>query len=496
MLLALIRASEFLEELSGGNLKARPDVSNAALREQLAYCFAEWVRLFQHSPNSEKSFIDFVTQLQTQGILKGEEISSMFFRVCTEVSVDNYIKQKAVGGTQASGVFAPIDAFSKLIVLMIKYHADPTGSNKEQAKVHYLTKILSIIVLVLAQSHEELGAHFQQKPFYRIFSSLLHDLAQAESSLQSAYQQSLTAISNTLNTLQPTFFPGFTFSWMSLLSHRALLPHLLAPTHRLGWPSFFRLLASLLRFMAPFLRSVELRETSRSIYRGSVRIFLILLHDFPEFVAAYSHGLCDLIPTSAVQLRNLVLCSYPRKIRLPNPFDASVRLQNLAESQSIAEMAPDQLTALDSAPGLAEAIDLAIQDPNESDNVVQLAVEATREARPRSFQNQLSWTYKVPVLNAVVMRIALFTDQHQNHGPSVPGQELIAGLLHEYDSEGKPFAYYRLCLEAHNTHLSGTYLLLSSIANNLRYPSNTTLCEYSHQDESFSKADADCLDAL
>ncbi len=100
-------SKRFLHDLESGLLKSKVDVGNTALREQLAYCFAEWARLFQHSPNPEKSFIDYVTQLQTQGILKGEDISSMFFRVCAEVSVDSYIKQKAVGGSPRPASFRP-----------------------------------------------------------------------------------------------------------------------------------------------------------------------------------------------------------------------------------------------------------------------------------------------------------------------------------------------------------------------------------------------------
>lgn len=185
------------------------------------------MRLYQQSQSVEKAFVDFVVQLQNQGILKGEEISSLFFRVCAEVSVDSYIKHKAVGGTPATGIFQPVDAFAKLIVFMIKYHADPAGVDNDKAKVHYMTKVLSIVVLVLAQSHEQLGVHFQQKPFFRFFSSLLSNLAGIENVLGSAYGRILIALSHSLNTLQPLFFPGFTFSWVSLISHRLFMPKLL-----------------------------------------------------------------------------------------------------------------------------------------------------------------------------------------------------------------------------------------------------------------------------
>jgi CCR4-NOT transcription complex subunit 1 len=165
------------------------------LREQLTYCFVDWVRIYQTQPRIEDSFVKFVVELQSQGVLKGEEISSLFFRACTEVSVESYIKNKAGGGSAATGIFQPIDAFARLIAFMIKYHAPVVpGSDSTRAKVHYLTKILSIIVLVLAQSHEDLGQHFQQKPFYRFFSSLLNNLHAIESHLGPAYNQILIAL--------------------------------------------------------------------------------------------------------------------------------------------------------------------------------------------------------------------------------------------------------------------------------------------------------------
>lgn len=114
-------------------------------------------------------------QLTNEGILKGEDISSFFFRVCTETSVEQWTKYTAAG--DYSSAYQPIDALSRLIVLMIKYNGDATDL---PAKVHYLTKILSIVVLVLAQAHEASIEFPQQKPFFRFFSSLLNDVSGLE----------------------------------------------------------------------------------------------------------------------------------------------------------------------------------------------------------------------------------------------------------------------------------------------------------------------------
>lgn len=175
-----------------GSVKSISD--EAELREQLSFCFAEWVRMYANSYSIEKPFIDFVGSLQAHGILKGEEPSSLFFRVCMELSIDAYIKAKAAGGTAVRGIFQPVDAFARLIALMVKYHTDPTGVDVGRAKTHYMTKLLSIVLLVMSRFHKELGEHFQQKPFFRFFSSLLVHLNSLEAHLGSSYQSVMMTI--------------------------------------------------------------------------------------------------------------------------------------------------------------------------------------------------------------------------------------------------------------------------------------------------------------
>jgi CCR4-NOT transcription complex subunit 1 len=177
-------------EIVDGRLSVgRPET--AQLREKLLIWFQQWVSIFQRSPSPEKSFVPFITQLTKQGILKMDDVSSFFFRVSAEASVNSYLKAVAQGDVS---YYQALDALSRLIVYIIKYHGDASGVNNEQAKVHYLTKILSIFILVVANMHEEQGPAFQQKPFLRFFSSLINDLHDIEEHLGPAYFYSLVAI--------------------------------------------------------------------------------------------------------------------------------------------------------------------------------------------------------------------------------------------------------------------------------------------------------------
>lgn len=168
----------------------KPGIEN--MREKLLGWFQQWINIYQRSHSPEKNFVPFITQLTKAGIVKEDDTSSLFFRVCAEASVNSYLKSVAAG--EYDYAFQALDAMSRLIVYMIKYHGDPSGGNVDQAKVHYLSKILSIFVLVVANFHEEQGVAFQQKPFFRFFSSLINDLHSMEVHLGTAYFQLLFCI--------------------------------------------------------------------------------------------------------------------------------------------------------------------------------------------------------------------------------------------------------------------------------------------------------------
>lgn len=200
------------------------------LREHLRILFTEWVRIYQHPTSTEKILNAFVAQLSQQGIFKMEDVSSLFYRVCIETSIEHAIKFKTIPGQPSGGLaYQPIDAFSKLVISLLKLQqsaADPVQLQQQQG-VTLFTKVLSIIVLVTAQHHEQRQQQFNQRPFLRLFTSLLTDLHAAEQQIQTIYIPILTATSNTLNTLQPCQFPGFTFAWLQLISHRLFMPKLL-----------------------------------------------------------------------------------------------------------------------------------------------------------------------------------------------------------------------------------------------------------------------------
>ena len=61
--------------------------------------------------------------------------------------------------------------------------------------------------------------------------------------------------------------------------------------------------------------------------QGTLRVLLVLLHDFPEFLCEYHFQLCDVVPPSCIQMRNLILSAFPRNMRLPDPFTPNLKVR-------------------------------------------------------------------------------------------------------------------------------------------------------------------------
>lgn len=52
----------------------------------------------------------------------------------------------------------------------------------------------------------------------------------------------------------------------------------------------------------------------------------MLLHDFPEFLCDYHFSFCDVIPSSCIQMRNVILSAFPRNMRLPDPSTPNLKV--------------------------------------------------------------------------------------------------------------------------------------------------------------------------
>ena len=77
----------------------------------------------------------------------------------------------------------------------------------------------------------------------------------------------------------------------------------------------------------PCCLACALTSSSPRLFQGTLRVLLVLLHDFPEFLCDYHYGFCDVIPPNCIQLRNLILSAFPRNMRLPDPFTPNLKVE-------------------------------------------------------------------------------------------------------------------------------------------------------------------------
>jgi CCR4-NOT transcription complex subunit 1 len=78
-----------------------------------------------------------------------------------------------ISGSSSQTAYQSIDANAKLIALLVKTF---NGEASNVSRPAYFRKILSILVLVLVNEHEQRRQEFNQKPFFRLLVGLLTEL--------------------------------------------------------------------------------------------------------------------------------------------------------------------------------------------------------------------------------------------------------------------------------------------------------------------------------
>eukprot|EP00656_Telonema_subtile_P027860 TRINITY_DN3003_c0_g7_i1.p1 TRINITY_DN3003_c0_g7~~TRINITY_DN3003_c0_g7_i1.p1 ORF type:complete len:2243 (-),score=499.30 TRINITY_DN3003_c0_g7_i1:111-6839(-) len=419
------------------------------LADKVTELFKECMAIAESPVSNDKQYANFILQLQQLGMVKGDETTDHVFRVMVELAVDG------CSSTSDGNInFGPVDALSKLIVLLVKYLAEPVNPANATTRVHLLNKVLIVIARVLMSdcSSGKQGIS-NQRPFFRLFTNLLVDLNAPDPALDVINLQVLGHFSSTLHSLQPCRVPGFAFGWLELISHRMLMPKLLMAKAQRGWPHFQRLLSDLLKFLQPHLGQNELSEPIRLLYKGTLRVLLVLLHDFPEFLCDYHFSFCDVIPNSCVQLRNLVLSAFPRQMKLPDPFTPNLKVDLLPEISQSPRILSKYATTL-SNNNLKADIDTYLKSrPNPS---------FLNEVLPKLMEENPSGgrRFSAPMINALVLHVGvqaigqLQAKASQVTSPSAP-MDIFQWLANSLDMEGR-------------------YLFLNAIANQLRYPNNHT----------------------
>uniref|UniRef100_A0A669AWK5 CCR4-NOT transcription complex subunit 1 n=1 Tax=Oreochromis niloticus TaxID=8128 RepID=A0A669AWK5_ORENI len=402
-----------------------------------------------------------LAQMHQQGILKTDDLITRFFRLCTEMCVEiSYRAQAEQQHNPAASAaiirakcYHNLDAFVRLIALLVKHSGEATNT---VTKINLLNKVLGIVVGVLIQDHDVRQTEFQQLPYHRIFIMLLLELNAPEHVLETINFQTLTAFCNTFHILRPTKAPGFVYAWLELISHRIFIARMLAHTpQQKGWPMYAQLLIDLFKYLAPFLRNVELNKPMQILYKGTLRVLLVLLHDFPEFLCDYHYGFCDVIPPNCIQLRNLILSAFPRNMRLPDPFTPNLKVDMLSEIN----IAPRILTNFTGV--------MPSQFKKDLDSYLKTRSPVTFLSELRSnlqVSNEPGNRYNIQLINALVLYVGTQAIAHIHNKGSTPSMSTITHSAHMD-------IFQNLAVDLDT---EGRYLFLNAIANQLRYPNSHT----------------------
>jgi len=430
-------------------------------KRQVTLLLDGWMRMSNEIIPVGKTF-KYVQLLQQNDIGKNEEQTERFFRMCTEIVVASVLKSATIDGSNSKPTerkvlnYTVIDSYGKLLSLLVK-HMNSGGSNDAVAteRVSLLNKILGITVRTMMAHYEHskmeskgVPLNWDQRPWFRLMLVLVLDLNAPSALLDPISYGILSVFGSALHVVQPLVIPGFAFAWLELISHRMFLSNLLLLKGQKGWSLAHQLLIDLFLFLEPHLRKTELTDAMRHLYKGTLRVLLVLLHDFPSFLAGYHLSFCNVIPENCVQLRNLVLSAFPRGMVLPDPFTPNLKIDLLPEiSKSPA--------VLSNVAGPLNAI------RSDLDNYL-------KNRQPEGFIDGLlprlskDGTKEVdaPRVNALVLYVGMQAIVNQQNS------QISQSLAHTAEME-----ILKKLMEFND---GGRYITLNAVANQLRYPSSHT----------------------
>lgn len=435
-------------------------------RDEFVGLVDEWIDIFlsmySTNPQTKDRLPNYFNRLGEVGVLDSEDALEKFLTVFAEIAVEScYMKLDTEPQVLRFGV---IMAFSRLVVVLIE-----NICTKDVAKTNLLARVLLIITQITIQSHttsvlanqtSQNSAPFDQRPYFRLFLDLLIDVSRSDPVIESNRFHVWYAFSVAFFSTRPTVLPAFTFSWLELISHRYFMPKLLIAKYEQAWQNFHTLLLDLFTFIAPHLRTGNLTPATKKLYLGTLRLLLVLLHDFPEFLCEYHFSLCDKLPSTCIQMRNLILSAFPQNMKLPDPFMPNLKVDLLPDITQPPIIRSDFTLALKQF-DLFSKLDSYLKTRTPSNFLLELPtllLSNNSSDNSGSSMGSLDISYNVPLINSLVAYIGstapAFT-RLPSDTPKNPSTEILRHLAVELSPEGR-------------------YYLFSAVANHLRYPNSHT----------------------
>lgn len=478
------------------NTGEEEDLDNAALREAVSGILVEWQRHL--SAGAQHHIIStFVGHIRSK-TLGSEQSRNRFCRLAVEITVSvalsalNSKDSVQAASSQLGG--APLTAVSSAVRLFGALCFSESPQNKD-TRARSL-KIFATFLSALAKSVLSI-THFEQvRPHYELFLGIMEEASKnapskegevssrsdgqagTNSDLLRPWSRSqamafldggpdglinfvrmntnspdisqafLGLIVGALKACAPRAAPSFSYCWLMLISNESLLVRLLKSSDPSSRDLFVQLIGSLLAFLGPHTqKGMKLTNDIRHLYKGTLRILLLLLHDFPMFLCEYHSILCNAIPSNCIQLRNIVLAAYPKEMRLPDPFSPDLEVSNLPEMSLI--------------PRVRSGVSRAVQ--NNIRRAVDLSMNMAARGSAMEANDLLPCVMRIgnggPIFDVAALNELVVYCGQAGSGPGLTTKEVptavLSCLLNALDTEGQ-------------------YELVNAVANQLRYPNAHT----------------------
>eukprot|EP01061_Rhynchopus_euleeides_P024955 TRINITY_DN4020_c0_g1_i2.p1 TRINITY_DN4020_c0_g1~~TRINITY_DN4020_c0_g1_i2.p1 ORF type:complete len:1019 (+),score=448.64 TRINITY_DN4020_c0_g1_i2:89-3058(+) len=410
-----------------------------------------------------------------------------------------------------SDLYRGVDAVHELLMRLVKGCSWGGQHRNGSAGLHLLRRVLSVVTVVLHSNHsfhastppgnapwvekldkrEKPQASFYQQPYHRLFCNILSSLpiilGQGPGSSGSSGSTPNSPLSQSQNSsddgsvgqathlktflrhfgdilvkLEPSVVPGFAFAWLDLISHRMLMHRLISEQPAI----FLKLLKCGIAYIRPALISTKFSEPQRLFYKALLKIFMVITFDFPMLHYVHFIDLCNAIPPTCYQLRNVVLSARARNVRLPNTGEMfAIRRDKL----STPVLLPEYVSHVIDRQGYfaRESLkDYVTGTGPLATAQLPLAVEIKQAAsavRPEDEAEARPSTYNIPFIGAFVAHLAELSVNS------------VAAPLEEAESDKR----LARCVHLMNSvallmPAEGRYLLVGAAANHLRDPNTHT----------------------
>ncbi|KAJ2156992.1 CCR4-NOT core subunit cdc39 [Coemansia sp. RSA 552] len=391
-----------------------------------------WTRVHDHPAAGAGELTALARQLQQQITLSDTRVAAAFFRAGVDAALAAYEEAASQADQADQQEYRVADALVVLVACLAR-----AGSGLQPVRM-----FLASVVLVAGHVHAQRpAAGALQRPLVRLLSGLLSEAHTASRNGEAWADEVFGLVAEALEIMDPATMPGFSFAWLMVAAHRFLLPRLAGA--REHWAAAAGLLERPLRLLQPFAAQGQLRGALKLLYRGTVCVVLVVLHDFPDFLAAHALRLSAAVPPSCVQLRNLLLSAYPRAMRLPEPLAPGLDIARLPAATKAPEIAGEpELPA-----GVRNMLDRTLAQTQALDEAVAQLLPQLHSSDPAAADHG-------PIHRVVQYVVAGAAGGDEAAQRAALG--LVSGLAGGADAEGR-------------------YVVVGAVADHLRYPSSHTL---------------------